>query len=481
MNHSPSDFPAFALPGLLRDVLEEAAANIQAPLPILGSALLTAASIATQGLADVRRPNGLSGPVSLMFLTIAESGERKTACDDTFTEAIREFERKEMAEARTAMAAYEAELLAWEERSGTLKAAITKAVRKDGSMTASTTAELKALLAQHLLAKPQPPRALQTLIQDITPEALIDRATNRCPLLALISDEGGKLLNGHLGRSLPLINSMRDGSAQYVDRKSTGQTFLGFVRLTAHLQSQPKTLEDFLSNKGNLARDNGFLARTGVIYPYSNQGFRAIIATDELQWPMVAIFNKRITELLKETKEFHKGRPEALPQIKFSPQAALAWVDYFNFIEINQRPSCPYSSIRDAASKNPEFVARIAAVMHRFTNQVGDISLGTLQGAISVGRWYLESFKAVFDTPSIPQSNFDAQSLDGWLWKHYRTTGEYIFRKNFVRQYGPLRSKAELDAALASLVAWGRITWYRPNKTWLIGLCLPQSISHGHT
>ncbi|EQD24414.1 MAG: hypothetical protein D084_Lepto4C00443G0001, partial [Leptospirillum sp. Group IV 'UBA BS'] len=62
---------------------------------------LSALSLAGQGLANVRRGEGLEGPVSLYFLAIAESGERKTTIDGHFVQSIREWEQSELEAAET--------------------------------------------------------------------------------------------------------------------------------------------------------------------------------------------------------------------------------------------------------------------------------------------------------------------------------------------------------------------------------------------
>lgn len=86
------DFPVWALPPLIRGAVEEAAAVTQAPAALIASSALAAASLAVQTKFDVRRYNGLTSPCSLFFITIAESGERKTTVDKFFFSPFWEFE-----------------------------------------------------------------------------------------------------------------------------------------------------------------------------------------------------------------------------------------------------------------------------------------------------------------------------------------------------------------------------------------------------
>jgi len=56
-------------------------AAVQAPVEMVASSALSVASLAAQSLADVRRSVTLTGPCSLYYLTVAESGDRKSTVD----------------------------------------------------------------------------------------------------------------------------------------------------------------------------------------------------------------------------------------------------------------------------------------------------------------------------------------------------------------------------------------------------------------
>lgn len=87
-------FPIDALPPTIRAAVEEAILVVEAPPALIASSALAAASLACQTQFDVERDTGLDGPISLYFITIAESGERKTTVDKLFFRAAREFEER---------------------------------------------------------------------------------------------------------------------------------------------------------------------------------------------------------------------------------------------------------------------------------------------------------------------------------------------------------------------------------------------------
>src|SRR4029450_9221391 len=71
-------------------------------------------TLAAQALADVRRNRTLVGPIGLYFLTVAESGERKSTGDCLFGRAVYHFQDRQREAAKTSLAAHTADLATWE-------------------------------------------------------------------------------------------------------------------------------------------------------------------------------------------------------------------------------------------------------------------------------------------------------------------------------------------------------------------------------
>jgi putative DNA primase/helicase len=81
-------YPLNALPAGIGDAVREVLEFVQCPLALAACCALSALSVSAQHIANVRRAEGLVGPVSLFVLAIAESGERKSSVDKHFTSAI---------------------------------------------------------------------------------------------------------------------------------------------------------------------------------------------------------------------------------------------------------------------------------------------------------------------------------------------------------------------------------------------------------
>jgi hypothetical protein len=85
-------FPVEALGEVLGSAARAIHDHVQSPLAICGQAVLAAATLAAQGHADVELATGQVKPLSNFYLTIAASGERKTATDSMALSPIRKHE-----------------------------------------------------------------------------------------------------------------------------------------------------------------------------------------------------------------------------------------------------------------------------------------------------------------------------------------------------------------------------------------------------
>ena len=97
-------YPLDALPPAIRGAVEEVQDAVQAPPEMVASSALAVASLAAQSLADVSRSRTLPGPCSLYFLTVAESGDRKSTVDRLMGRAVHAFQDEQRDAARLTLA-----------------------------------------------------------------------------------------------------------------------------------------------------------------------------------------------------------------------------------------------------------------------------------------------------------------------------------------------------------------------------------------
>ncbi|MDP2201764.1 MAG: DUF3987 domain-containing protein [Methylicorpusculum sp.] len=317
----PEAYPLDALPDMIREAVDEVAAFVKAPLPLVAGSALGALSLATQAHCDIERAPGLSGPAGLFLLSIADSGERKTTCDGFFTKPICQYEAERALLAKPLMDDHVAELAAWNaERDGLLLA--IKDAGKKNKPTQNLREELKNL--EH--GKPEPPRIPRLILGDETPENLAYTLARKWPSAGVVSSEAGVVFGAHgmnrdsVMRNLGLLNVLWDGGTLSIGRRSSESFVVQGARLTVALQIQETTLRAFFDKSGGLARGTGFLARFMLAWPESTQGFRPFTDPPET-WPKLMRFNQRITSILNTDAPINE-QGELLPTILTFTHAA---------------------------------------------------------------------------------------------------------------------------------------------------------------
>ena len=86
-------YPVEALGEVLSGATESIAAKCQCSPTLAAQAVLAVASLAAQRLADIRLPFRQTRPLSLYFVTIAASGDRKSTADNEALIPVRTYEK----------------------------------------------------------------------------------------------------------------------------------------------------------------------------------------------------------------------------------------------------------------------------------------------------------------------------------------------------------------------------------------------------
>ena len=105
-------FPVHAL-GNLSSAAEAIEAHTRAPIAICGQAVLGAIALVVQAHADVVLPTGQARPTSLFLLTIAGSGDRKSAVDGLALQPVYAREQELREAHKTEMANYDISSAIW--------------------------------------------------------------------------------------------------------------------------------------------------------------------------------------------------------------------------------------------------------------------------------------------------------------------------------------------------------------------------------
>ncbi len=434
----PDEYPLERLPSIILNAVREVQEFVQAPMAMIAGCALTAVSTAVQTRFTVSRNEVLVGPPSLYFMTVAESGERKSTVDGLFTKPIRDWEREQERKAKAQQNQYEAEMEAWRQSS-----------------------------ESHPDDKPEKPDPVPRILRgDDTPEALAI-ALSEYPVAAVISAEAATIFGSHamnpdvVQRTLAQANIMWDGGSIDQGRVGRERLRVSGMRVTMGLQVQPSVLHNFSQKTGGLMRGMGYLARFLFCQPESAMGSR-YYRDPPAGTPHLCAFQARVAELLVHEAAFDEDGELSTITISFDDQAQKTWISFHDEIEEGMNDGGLYADIGDVAGKAPENAARLACCLHVFSPEsarAGSIDQMTMNRACSLMRWYLDEALRYVRAHDVTEEVRNAEALEAWLVQRHKANPSADITVNMVRQKGPnpLRVRAKLDAALELLNDHGRI------------------------
>ena len=451
----------------MEKAFEEARELLQAPDGMTLACQLTSMATAMQGVFNVEIPTRKIAPVSLMVMTIAQSGERKSTVDNLFMGEIKSIEKEQEAAYQKSLKEYNIQMDIHKEK----KAKLKKAITLDNAENEQTIQQLVALSEQ----EPTKPRAPRVIYEDTTSEALLDGLKNDLPNVFFGTSEGDLIFKSRIMSNAANFNPMWSGDDMTVNRKTSPSFKLIDIRLSMHIMVQPDTLQNFLNKSNVNVRDNGFLSRMLVCAPPSTCGFRQSYG---YQYSREGIeeFNCRIRQLLEQSFRLVDYRHRT--KVVFSSAAEKIWWNIYNDIETKMAPGGMYEYAKDHASKVPENIARVAALIHCFEHPDDfEISVESLWLAVELLSYFSRDFMRVFCPP--PKYVLDAYALNDWL-KPFIDSGITQIRKNYILQYGPncIRKKADLQAALDYLKQSNPMAEIMIGKTMVIDLFFNQETDY---
>lgn len=363
-NHD-NHWPSFREHSLVEAAVIEAARELQVSREMAMMSAFGAMATACQGLVDLQMPTGHKVPTSLMLLTIADSGERKTTTQKYFFEAISTANDVAYKANEEALGEHRVKYELWKAHKRHLERMYSKfAAQEDKAATQAAIEEV----AKHVRAEPKPGRSGKFLYEDTTPQALMQMLYENTPSGCLLTSEANSIFSGKALGELDKLNTLWDGSSVIVDRISREGFVLQDARLTLSLMAQPSVVSRFLGKRGEEARGTGFLARFLVVKPRPMAGQRDQQKLSEL--PRQKAFNARIRERL--------GSDSASKRqvIQFSEPAANLWYQYSRQLELQMQENGLYHYLKDHASKLLENTSRLAAILHTFErNSDNDIEI----------------------------------------------------------------------------------------------------------
>jgi hypothetical protein len=393
--------------------------------------VLAAAALVVQGHADVVLPigPGQAKPVSCNFITVAATGERKTACDTEALWSVRKHEAKLREKHDGESLEYTNDKLAYE------KARETILKRGKGDRIA-TRVDLAAL-------GPPPVSPLDPLLTCPEPtfEGLCRFFASGWPSLGVFATEGGQFIGGHgmsddnKLKTAAALSGLWDGEPVRRVRGGDGVIVLPGRRLAAHLMAQP-AVADLLFRDPMLA-DQGLLSRLLVTAPDSTAGSRFYREEDLGTDGAIKRYGARILSLLEERLPMVEGKSNELKPrlVPLSHKARQIWIDFADHIEKAIGPNGELEPVRGLANKLPEHAARLAAVLTLVRNlDAVEVVAAEMEAGIALAEHYATEAMRLFGASQVNSDLYLAQRLLDWL--HHRWAEEMVSLPD-IYQKGP--------------------------------------------
>lgn len=436
-------YPIHALGELIGGAAQAIVEAVQVPAALAAQSVLPAAAMAAQAHGNVLR-GGQQIPLSLFALTVAESGDRKSAADRLALQAHQQHQRELLEQ-------YKADAKEYRDQRDAYQKARANILDKAKGDPESVADELGNLL------EPEAPPSPFILSEEPTLEGLQKSLLRGHPSQGLFSDEGGQFFGGHATKpenalkSVAGLSKLWDGAPISRTRASDGESAARYgCRLSAHLMIQPIVASEVLCNP--VMQGQGFLARFLIAWPESLAGTRFYRDADPARAPRLGRFWQRMARLLaQEPIKDENGELTPL-MLVMEPAAQEAWIEEHDAIERQLGHGGDMQEIKPTAAKGAENLLRIAGVFAVIEGHQA-ITPELIERAAVLVRWYLAEALRLTNPSKIDPQLLQAQRLLDWLM----TNQWHSFDARTLQREGPpfiRKSAKQRDLILAVLVEY---------------------------
>ncbi len=441
-----AEYPLDALGADLAAAARAIATIAQCPPSLAAQSVLAVAALATQGHVDAMHPIGHAVPSSLLLITLAESGERKSTADKLALEGVRQAEREAAPVYSRAYADWRATCEANE-----AARALAKKGKKDRD---AIRAALKDVPPDP--AAPIPP---QRIVSDPNYEGLLRFMQSAHGSLAWVNNEAGQSIGGtalHDDNRLKFgagLSKFWDGQAIDKVRAGDGAHTLMGRRLTVHLMVQPDIARPFLTDP--VLRAQGWLSRALVCEPPSLIGARPFRESGAQAREALARFHGRTRDLCEARCPAADAANELAPApLALSAEARAVWIAFHDGVEASLAAGGALDDHRGFGAKLAENALRIAALLAHYEG-ASEIGAEHMRRAAELADFYANEAVRIADSAAISAELAHAERVRRWLLER----GENFVRLREAMNKGPRpRDKAAMEAAFVILGTHGWAT-----------------------
>jgi hypothetical protein len=444
----PADpYPIEALGDVLAPAARAIHDRVQAPLAIGAQSVLAAAALAVQGHADVVLPigPGQARPLSCYLITIASSGERKSACD---TEAMWPIRRHEA----TLSVHHDEDALRYTNDRAAYDRARDAALRGGKGDRAAIRSALDALGPP-----PVPPLTPMLTCPEPTYEGMCRLFAVGHPSIGIFAAEGGQFVGGHgmsdeaRLRTAAGMSALWDGEPIRRVRVGDGIMILPGRRLSMHLMAQPSVADIWLRDR--MLADQGLLSRQLITMPDSAMGTRMWREGSAEADRAMSRYGARLLAILEAPLQLAAGKTNELEprRLVLSVDARRVWVRFADHVETMLGQDGELRPIAGISNKLPEHAARLAGVLTLVRdNGAREIARAEMAAGIDLAQHYAAEALRLHGGSHVSAELRLAQQAKDWLLGQ---CGEATISLPDLYQRGPggIRDTAAARRAVAIL------------------------------
>ncbi|KRS16690.1 hypothetical protein XM52_17515 [Roseovarius indicus] len=382
-------------------------------------------STAVSRWGKVEAIHGNATPMALYLITIAQSGERKTAVDSDAQMGIKAFERE-------------------------LQRSIQdrRALEQEGANSDDADDEVSEIV-----------------VSDPTYEGLLGVMVRGPGVACLSNDDAAGFFGGHSmsrdqrQKTIAGLSQIWSGSDIKRPRAHGRDTSVAGVPLTMSLMFQPYLIGQVYGDREMV--EQGILPRVLPCFPRSTMGARFF--QDINHEARMAI--RRFAESSLETlQDLHSRQGLCLPSddpfapdsavLPLSTEARSVLIGFYNSVEADLGDGGRFEKIRGFASRSIENATRIAAIVTLFDDiEATEVTEPAARSACDLMRFYLTQFSALLKLGRSERNNCEAGLLGAWMASKYGAGG--CGHDKDVSQFAPpmFRKKGDRQDAMQTLVA----------------------------
>lgn len=406
------DYPIDSLGSILGPAARAISECVQCSPGVAGQSVLAAAALAVQGQANVLI-DGRCYPISLFCLTVAESGDRKSAADKLALRSHNEFQKALYEDYKEELRQYQIERKSYDREQ--------KNILENKKLSLSERTEKLGAIQEPLC-----PLVPYLKVEEPTYEGLQKSLESGRSSQGLFADEGGQFFGGHgmssenMLKTISGLSKLWDGTPITRCRAATGEsTILYDKRLSTHLMIQPIVAEKYIHDP--VLQNQGFLARFLVCWPTSLAGSRLYNNRDATLEPGLI----RFWDVIRSRLEYPLpvDNDETIRNLTLSAEAKEKWKNAYNQIEEKLAEGKAFAEIKPTASKMAENIARVAGVIALVENQdAPQVGADHLDSAIALITYYLIETLALNEREAVDVNLRKAQKILDWLKEKNKTS-----------------------------------------------------------